>query len=113
MRWIDNPAIGKFFLAGLVPNLLVTTGTGLTMDREFRLLFAGVSPAIADDNGGGLREREGEYGVLGELHEIFADLIFLFVAGHASFVLLFRRPLARYMLFLAPAPSRPKRRKDA
>lgn len=119
VRWIDNPAIGKFFLSGLVLSLLVATGTGLAMDREFRGLFAGASPAIADDEGGNARERkgerarEGEYGVLGGLHEFSANLVFLFVAGHASFVLLFRRPLARYMLFLAPAPARPKRRKDA
>ncbi len=108
VRWIDNPAIGKFFLSGLVLSLLVATGTGLAMDREFRGLFAGVSPAIADDAGGNAseRKREGEFGVLGGLHEFSANLVFLLVAGHASFVLLFRRPLARYMLFLAPAPTK-------
>ena len=113
VRWIDNPAVGKFFLAGLVLSLLVATGTGLAMDREFRGLFVGASPAIADDEGGNARAREGEYGVLGGLHEFSANLVFLFVAGHASFVLLFRRPLARYMLFLAPAPAQAMRRKDA
>ena len=39
-----------------------------------------------------------------ESHELFANLMLLAVGGHVGYLLLFRRPLARFMLFLPPTP---------
>ena len=55
---------------------------------------------------GGLRneeeegeEEEGEGGWLGELHEVMANLLLLLVALHVTYVITFKRPLARFMVF--------------
>jgi hypothetical protein len=36
------------------------------------------------------------------VHEVLANLTLLSVGAHVSYLLLFRRPLARFMLFLPP-----------
>jgi cytochrome b len=42
---------------------------------------------------------EGEGGWLGGLHEISANLLMLLVALHVTYVVIFKRPLARFMVF--------------
>lgn len=111
IRWIDHPAVGKVLLSGIAINLLLATATGLLLDhrpRHGEAALMGTARADGGERGGG-RERERGGDVLEEFHEATAELLFLFVIGHAGFVLLFRRPLARYMLFLAPPPAGPRR----
>ena len=44
---------------------------------------------------------------LGEMHEVLANLLMLLVATHVTYLFLFKRSLARFMLFLSkPAPRR-------
>lgn len=110
IRWIDHPAVGKVLLSGIAINLLLATATGLALDhrpRRGEAALVGAAHADGGERRGG-RERDG--GLLEEIHEATAELLFVFVIGHAGFVLLFRRPLARYMLFLAPPPAAPRRR---
>lgn len=112
IRWIDHPAVGKVLLSGIAINLLLATVTGLALDhrpRRGEAALMGTALADGGERRGG-REREREDGVLEAIHETTAELLFVFVIGHAGFVLLFRRPLARYMLFLAPPPAAPRRR---
>jgi len=40
-------------------------------------------------------------GLLSEAHEFFANIMLLFVGMHVTYLLLFKRPLAKYMLFIA------------
>jgi len=111
IRWLDHPAIGKVLLSGIAINLLLATVTGLALDHRPRDAEATLMGTAHADGGErrGERERERDGGVLEEIHEATAELLFLFVIGHAGFVLLFRRPLARYMLFFAPPPAGPRR----
>ena len=40
-----------------------------------------------------------ERGPLGELHELFGNGLMPLAASHISYLVLFKRPLARFMLF--------------
>jgi len=40
------------------------------------------------------------------VHETFANLLLVLVGMHASYLLLFKRPLARFMLFVDAPPQR-------
>ena len=50
----------------------------------------------AEEGGEG---EEGEEGPMGELHELFANLLLPLVGVHVAYLLLFRLPLAQFMLF--------------
>ena len=45
-------------------------------------------------------EREESEGALSEVHELLANLLVGFVTLHVAYLLLFKWPLARFMLFL-------------
>jgi 3-ketosteroid 9alpha-monooxygenase subunit B len=69
-----------------------------------------ISPALADSDrertARAPGERRGESGRSeggsDELHEFFSNLLMLLVGLHVAYLLLFKRSLARFMLFLAP-----------
>lgn len=109
---VTHPAISKLLLAGIGVLLLLTTVTGIAMDRG-RALGIGDPPVAAvrtadrHDDSREQRERE-EEGMLEELHESAGNLLMLVVLGHVSYLLLFKRPLALFMLFA----RRPKVRQD-
>ena len=50
-------------------------------------------------------DREDNEGPLSEAHELLANLLIAFVGLHVAYLLLFKLPLARFMLFL-DAPKR-------
>jgi cytochrome b len=112
-----HPAISRVLMLGIALCLLTVTGTGIVMDegRSLGLEPAGVERAVFDpavraerrqsddDEDGGDRDREhGDDGALSEVHELAANLLLLFVGLHVSYLLLFKRPLAKFMLFLRP-----------
>ncbi len=125
---LTHPAISRVLMLGIALSLLTVTGTGIVMDQGRSI---GLSPAraeLAADAGpqsaaprGSYRGEEeegedgeeGEGGPLGEIHELAANLLLLFVGMHVAYLLVFKRPLAKFMLFLprgnrknsdAPAP---------
>jgi cytochrome b len=107
-----HPAISRVLLIGIAVCLLGVTGTGIAMDsgRTF-----GAAPPLTSqlarsnphdlegDERGEEGEREGnedgEGGPLGEVHEFLGNSLMLLVASHVAYLLLFKRPLARFMLF--------------
>lgn len=107
-----HPAISRTLMLGIALSLMVIVGTGIAMDqgRALRLNGAdGVAPAISaeqresraahhDDD----EHEEGhdEDGPLSEVHESAVNLLLLFVALHVTYLLTFKRPLAKFMLFL-------------
>jgi cytochrome b len=97
-----HPAISKTLMLGIAVSLLAVTGTGIALDKGKSIGLANaqaVSSAYADDDG---REGGGEKeeGFLGESHELFANLLLLFVGMHVTYIVLFKFPLAKFMLFV-------------
>lgn len=96
-----HPAISKILLFGIAISVILVTITGVMMDQGKAIGLANIdmiTPALADD------EYEGEDGeddgLIGESHEFFANLMLLFVGMHVTYLFLFKRPLALYMLFM-------------
>ena len=110
-----HPAISRVLLVGIAACLIGVTGTGIAMDRGRAFTAASpATPSSVQSNtpsavvGEANEEREGEGGEgeeggpLGEIHEVFGDALMLLVASHVAYLFLFKRPLARFMLFAAP-----------
>ena len=103
---LTHPAISKTLLFGIALSLLATTLTGIAMDggRTLGLSDATIAaPAFANGDGRDEADSEREEGPLGELHETMGNLLILIVGLHVSYLLLFKRPLALFMLFVAKA----------
>ncbi len=104
-----HPAITKVFMLGIVISLLAVTATGIAMDKGKAIGLADTAlttQAYADDGENETSDegREGDRDdALEEVHELFANMLLLFVGMHVSYLLLFKRPLARFMLFLNKA----------
>ena len=120
-----HPAISRTLLLGIAISLLSVTATGILMDRGQSLPFVSAAapdkggseglpttatkdhrPSFDDEDGEAHDEerkegREGhEEDPLEEVHELFANLLIALVALHVSYLVLFKWPLARFMLFL-------------
>lgn len=106
-----HPAITKVFMLGIAISLLVVTATGITMDKGKSIGLANavlVSVAYADDNKHDKKEKSFFEEALKETHEFFANLLLIFVGLHVSYLLLFKRPLAKFMLFIPKPPNKNK-----
>lgn len=114
-----HPAVSHLLMLGIALSLLTVVGTGIAMDqgRAFGLgpqLAESAAPAQGaegeiryrdaghdeDDEHEG--EEHGEEGPLSEIHELAGNLLLAFVGMHVTYLLLFKRPLAKFMLFLPP-----------
>ena len=109
-----HPAISRVLLAGIAVSLIGVTATGIAMDGG-RSLNANLPMASSADPGqaagdvhseaeedeGGEGEDGQEGGPLGEVHDVLGNGLMLLVTLHVSYLLLFKRPLARFMLFAA------------
>ena len=110
---MSHPAMSRTLLLAIAISLLGVTGTGIAMDRGRAIDLAGTprvhSSGLAGETRGGEPGRSGrqsgedeEEGVLAEAHELLGNLLFLIVGLHVSYLLLYKRPLARFMLFATP-----------
>lgn len=106
---LTHPAISRALLLGIAISLIGTTATGVMMDRGRAIGVAASTmapPNLANsDRGQGARtqnERRNrpDKGALDDFHEALANLLILIVICHASYVTLFKFPLARFMLFM-------------
>ncbi|MFT6896052.1 MAG: cytochrome b [Paraglaciecola sp.] len=98
-----HPSITKIFMLGIALSLLATTLTGIAMDKGRSIGLANVSwvaMAYADDDGYDRQEDDFLGEVLEDIHEFFANLLLIFVGLHVCYLLLFKRPLAKFMLFV-------------
>jgi cytochrome b len=111
-----HPAISKTLLAGIAACLILATTTGIVMDRG-RTLGMATSVAVTeaqarDDNRERRRDMETrggkqEDGIVGELHEGLSNFLMILVGLHVAYLFLFKRPLARFMLFITtPKPRK-------
>jgi len=119
-----HPAISRVLMLAIALSLLTVTGTGIAMDQG-RSIGLGApraeSAAPAHGAEGKIRNRDaehreddehegeehGEEGPLSEVHETAGTLLLVFVGLHVAYLLLFKRPLAKFMLFL-PRTGRKK-----
>jgi len=103
---MTHPAISKALLLGIALSLLATTVSGVAMDggRAIGLSATTVIAPAATEGGREHEDHDGdEEGLLGELHETMGNLLMLIVVLHISYLLLFKRPLALFMLFAGRA----------
>jgi cytochrome b len=108
-----HPAISRTLLAAIAISLIGATATGISMDDGKALGLAGsfiVTEAAADDEEEHGRyehgEDEGEENeILEGIHELFANFLIFAVCIHVGYLVLFKRPLAQFMLFM----QKPKR----
>lgn len=108
---MTHPAISRTLLFGIAACLIGVTATGIAMDRgrtigladNVAISSAHASDDHASDEGGGDQQGgrgEENEGPLSEVHEVLGNLLMMIVALHVSYLLLFKRPLARFMLFV-------------
>jgi cytochrome b len=125
-----HPMISHSLLLGIAICLLGVTGTGLVMDggRAFGLARPAAVGAMPDrpaataptvigrerdespESGEGERHEGGKGdrdSPLGEAHQLFATILMAFVATHVAYLLLFKRPLARFMIFFPARKAKP------
>jgi len=93
-------------------SLIVATGTGIMLDKGKTIGVTNSQPAASSDNNvtaagenADAKENE-EESIVSEIHEFFSNLLLLAIGMHASYLLLFRRPLAKFMLFLSTPSNR-------
>ena len=107
-----HPAISRVLMLAIALCLLTVTGTGIVMDQgpsiglgsaaERTSTQSPAEPRYADEGEDDEHEGEehGEEGPLSEVHELAGNLLLAFVGMHVTYLLLFKRPLAKFMLFL-------------
>lgn len=100
-----HPAISRMLLLGIAVAVLGISTTGVLMDRgETLQSVPAISSGASLDGylGGDDRHEEGddEEGWLGEVHELFANGLIGLVGLHVTYLIVFKWPLARFMLFV-------------
>jgi cytochrome b len=117
-----NPAISRTLLLGIALSLIGATATGVIMDKgealqaRPELTIAALFQSDDDENEGrdegrdeeregrgaaGGEEEDGDgEGLVSEIHELFANALLALVGLHVGYLLLFKWPLARFMLFI-------------
>jgi len=102
---VTHPAISRTLLLGIATCLIAVTLTGIAMDRGHSIGVAdqAISGSALADNGSsgerGTHDEDEDESFVGEAHEALANLLMLLIVTHVSYLLLFKRPLALFMLF--------------
>ena len=96
---MTHPAISQVLLAGIALSVIGATGTGIMMDKGRALQPTSISSfSLSGEN-----EHEGREDESGEIteeaHEYLANLAIALVMLHVLYLLSFKLPLARFMLF--------------
>jgi cytochrome b len=95
-----HPAISRLLLACIALSVIGATGTGIMMDNGRALQPASLSSLSFSAESEESEESEDESGeAYEETHELLANLAMAFVVMHVLYLLAFKRPLARFMLF--------------
>ncbi|MDP5032639.1 cytochrome b/b6 domain-containing protein [Paraglaciecola sp.] len=98
-----HPAVTKVFMLGIAVSLLATTATGIAMDKGKAIgltQVSVVSVAYADDSQKANKHQQKNEEGLKDSHEFFANLLVFFVGLHVCYLLVFKRPLAKFMVFM-------------
>lgn len=120
---LTHPAVSRILLLGIAVCTIGAVGTGIWMERGHSLGIGG--PPIGGGRAEGAQvlsvDRKRDEGVerdsarlskgegeeaLEEAHELLANLLLALVGAHVTYLVLFKRPLAQFMLFLPKAKRR-------
>ncbi len=102
---MTHPAISRTLLLGIATCLIGVTLTGVAMDRGRSLGFGDqtLTRSVPLDGGESVgrdtHQRDEDESLVGEAHEALANLLMFFVLTHIAYLVLFKRPLALFMLF--------------
>lgn len=103
-----HPSVSKSLMLGIAVSLILATGTGIALDKGESIGLVKVeivASAYADDD-----EKKENKGLLAEAleesHELFANLMLLFVSMHVTYIVFFKFPLAKFMLFVPKKDSK-------
>lgn len=105
---LTHPAVSRSLLLGIALSLIGTIGTGLALDKGAALGLSssmGASEITRADHAERTGHEEGDDSLLSESHELLANLLIILVALHVTYLVAYKRPLARYMLFLDRSPQ--------
>ena len=96
---MTHPAISQILLAGIALSVIGATGTGIMMDKGRALQPSALSSLSlsGEHESAGRADESGE--IYEEAHEYLANLAIALVVLHVLYLLSFKRPLARFMLF--------------
>jgi len=96
-----HPAVSKTLILAIALTLTGATLTGVAMDggKAIGLAEVGMVGAALANGEGDNGDRGGDDEFLEEIHEVFSNVLIFFVILHAGYLLLFKRPLARFMLY--------------
>ena len=104
-----HPAVSRTLLLCIASCLIAVTGTGIALDRG-RAVGIAAGSVVAEASAEGQKDRKGFVekggsdedgeGPLSEAHEMLANLLVGVVVLHILYLLLFKLPLARFMIFL-------------
>ncbi len=98
-----HPAITKTLMLGIALSLIAVTLTGIALDKGEAMGMKNsqiVASAYADDHEDSGKTESPMEEALEEAHEMFSSLLLMFVGLHVAYLLLFKRPLATFMLFI-------------
>jgi cytochrome b len=105
-----HPSISKTLLLGIAVSVILVTLTGIIIDKGESIGFVNASfmaTALTDDDNHEEHRKEDD-GFLVEVHEFFGNLMLLFVGMHITYLVLFKFPLAKFMLFIPRQGSKDK-----
>jgi cytochrome b len=96
---MTHPAISQVLLAGIALSVIGATGTGIMMEKGRALQPSALSSLSlsGEHESAGREDESGE--MYEEAHEYLANLAIAMVVLHVLYLLSFKRPLARFMLF--------------
>jgi len=114
---LTHPMISRTILLGIAACVVGVALTGIALDGGRAIGLASgeqsaqsaqsATPVYGESDEAHEREEGGkEEGPLGEAHEFLANLLVVLVGAHVTYLLIFKRPLARFMLF-AGAKKKP------
>tara|TARA_R110002049_G_scaffold191506_1_gene360412 strand:- start:3644 stop:4126 length:483 start_codon:yes stop_codon:yes gene_type:complete len=93
-----HPSISRTLLLGIAISIILATVTGILMDQGESLSLSSVS--IIDNVYANGDDHDNDNEILEKIHELFANLMLIFVVGHIGYLIIFKFPLAKFMLFM-------------